>query len=270
MLVIKMIKRIKIFNNFNEKSIKTAKLIKERLTNNDFIIDDKNYDLAVAIGGDGAFLRTVKQNNFNSDIYYIGINSGTLGFMQEIKLEEIDKFIDELKNKKYKVEEIGIQETKIKSKNNFSRFYSLNEIVIRNSEFGRIDLNINVDNALLERFVGDGILVATSTGSTAHNLSYGGSIVYNTFTSLQITPIGPINSKTYRSLVNSLIIPDKKEIMIIPEYKGNEMLIAVDGVNNYYEEVESISTKIDNKKIKCLRLSNYNFSQKINEKLLTD
>ena len=265
-----MIKRIKIFNNFGEKSLQTAKLVKEKLISNNFIIDDKNYDLAIAIGGDGAFLRTVKQNNFNSDIYYIGINSGTLGFMQEVKQEEVDKFIYELKNEKYKVEEIGIQETKIKSKDNFSRFYSLNEIVIRNSEFGRVNLNINVDNVLLERFVGDGILVATSTGSTAHNLSYGGSIVYNTFTSLQITPIGPINSKTYRSLVNSVIIPDQKEIIITPEYRSNEMLISVDGLNNYYEDVESISTKIEDKKIKCLRLSHYNFSQKINEKLLID
>lgn len=263
-----MIKNIKLFVNKNDKSLETAKLIKEKLANNGFIINDKDCDLAIAVGGDGSFLRMVKQNNFNSDIYYIGINSGTLGFMQEVKLEEIDKFISELKERKYKVEEIGIQETIINSKEGASRFYSLNEIVVIDENLKCVRLNINIDNDLLERFVGDGILIATSSGSTAHNLSYGGSIVYNTFTSLQITPIGPINSKTYRSLVNSVIIPDKKDIIINPE--NNNLLVTVDGENNYYENVDSIITKIDDKKIKCLRLSHYNFSHKINEKLLTD
>ena len=95
-----MLKNIKLFINKNDKSLETAKLIKDKLVTNGFIINDKNYDLAIAVGGDGSFLRMVKQNNFNSDIYYIGINSGTLGFMQEVKVEEIDKFIDELKNNK--------------------------------------------------------------------------------------------------------------------------------------------------------------------------
>ena len=48
------------------------------------------------------------------------------------------------------------------------------------------------------------------------------------------------------------------------------MIITIDGENNFYENVENIVTKIDDKKIKCLRLSHYNFPQKINEKLLTD
>ena len=135
-----MIKNIKLFINKNDKSIETAKLIKERLTYNGFIVDDKKYDLGIAVGGDGSFLRMVKQNNFNSVIYYIGINSGTLGFMQEVKVEEIDEFIDELKNNKYKVEEIGIQETVVKAKDSLSRFYSLNEIVIRDKNLKVVKL----------------------------------------------------------------------------------------------------------------------------------
>lgn len=266
-----MIKNIKLFINKNDKSIETAKLIKERLTCNGFIVNDKKYDLGIAIGGDGSFLRMVKQNNFNSDIYYIGINSGTLGFMQEVKVDEIENFITELKEEKYRVDEIGIQETIVNSKYYQSRlpkFYSLNEIVVRDKNLKVLKTDINIDNDLLEKFMGDGILIATSSGSTAHNLSYGGSIIYPTFSSLQITPMGPINSKAYKSLVNSVIIPDKKEITLIPENK--DLLLTIDGENKIYNDVESISTKIDDKKIKCLRLSHYNFPEKINEKLLSD
>ena len=265
-----MIKNIKLFVNKNNQSLETAKLIKDKLISNGFIIDDNKYDLAIAVGGDGSFLRMVKQNNFTSDIYYIGINSGTLGFMQEVKVEEIDKFIEELKNNKYKVEEIGIQETIVNCKNSSSRFYSLNEIVVRDKNLKVVKLDINIDNDLLERFLGDGILIASSSGSTAHNLSYGGSIVYNTFTSLQITPMGPINSKVYRSLINSVIVPDKKEIILKPEENHKNLIVTVDGENNVYNNVDNITTKIEDKKIKCLRLSHYNFPEKINEKLLTD
>jgi len=265
-----MIKNIKLFVNHNDESIKTAKLIKDKLCKNGFVVDDKKYDLAIAVGGDGSFLRMVKQNNFNSNIYYIGINSGTLGFMQEVKVNEIDNFIDELKNNKYKVDQVGIQETTVNHGKDSSKFYSLNEIVIRDKNLKVVKLGINIDNYLTESFMGDGLIIATSSGSTAHNLSYGGSIVYPTFTSLQITHMGPINSKVYRSLVNSIIIPDKKEVVLIPEKEHKNLIVTVDGEHNFYDDVDNIITMIDDKKIKCLRLSHYNFSQKINEKLLTD
>lgn len=265
-----MIKNIKLFPNDNDKSIETSKLIKNKFIENGFIISEQNYDLAIAVGGDGSFLRMVKRNNFDSNIYYIGINSGTLGFLQEVKIDEVDKFIMELKYNKYKVEEVGIQETVINHNTCTSRFYSLNEIVIRDKELKMVKMDINIDGDLLERFIGDGILIATSTGSTAYNLSLGGSIVYNNFSSLQLTPIAPINSKFYRSLVNSVIVPDKREIEIVPSADRNNLLVIVDGENNCYDDVSSITTKIDNQKIKQLRLSHYNFPQKINEKILTD
>ena len=51
---------------------------------------DSDIDLVISVGGDGSFLRMVKDNNFNSDIYYIGVNSGTLGFLQEIDIKDTD------------------------------------------------------------------------------------------------------------------------------------------------------------------------------------
>ena len=265
-----MIKKIKLFSNDNEVCLKTRIDIENKLKEKGFIIDNEDYDLGIAIGGDGSFLRMIKNTNFNSDIYYIGINGGTLGFMQEVKVEEIDLFIEELINNKYKIEELGIQETIIYHNNETSRFYSLNEIIIRDKDLKVVKLDINIDGDLLEKYIGDGLLIATSTGSTAHNLSFGGSIVYNTFTSLQITPIAPLNSKVYRSLLNSVIIPDKKEIEIIPSKKIDDYIVTIDGENNIYDNVEKITTIIDDKKIKTLRLSKYNFSEKIKEKLLND
>lgn len=261
-----MIKNIKLYVNNNDKSLSTAKLIKEKLIYNGFKIDNEKYDLAIAVGGDGSFLRMIKANNFNSDIIYVGINVGTLGFAQEVSIDDIDLFIDELKNNDYKIDNIGIQETKLKTKDEEKNFYSLNEIVVRDKELNTLVSDVKIEDVLLEHFVGDGLLIATSFGSTAYNLSFGGSIIYNTFHTLQITPIAPLNNKSYRNLLNSVVIPENKIITLIP--KNNNLLITVDGENYSYNDVESIETYVDKKRVKCLRRKDYNFSKKINEKFL--
>ncbi len=260
------IKRVKLFSNDNENSKEIEKILKNELEKENFIICDKDYELAIAIGGDGSFLRMLKRSNFNSDIYYIGVNSGTLGFLQEIKPKDLNKFVEKLKNNNIKIEEIGIQETIIHSKNSSSLFYTLNEIVIRDKNLNTTKLNIRIDDFLLEKFIGDGILVSTSTGSTAYNLSYGGSIVYNTLHTLQITPIAPLNNKSYRSLLNSVVLPENKLVTIIPENKN--LLITVDGENKFFDDVNFIETSVKNKRIKCIRNIDYDFSTKINEKFL--
>lgn len=127
----KTIKKVKLFPNNNKKSQKIAHSLKVKLLKKGYILDNQNYDLAIAIGGDGSFLRMVKDCNFNSEIYYIGINVGTLGFAQEIYPENIDLFLQKLKRNNYKIENIGIEETKVKTKEQEYKFYSLNEILIR-------------------------------------------------------------------------------------------------------------------------------------------
>ena len=262
------INSIKIFCNDNAKSLTLKNCLIEKLNENKFLIVEENPDLCIAIGGDGSFLRMVKNNNFKSDTIYVGINAGTLGFLQEIKIDDIENFIYKLNNNLYNIEEVGIQETLITTKTSNSLFYSLNEIVIRDYDLNTTKLNINVNNGKLEKFIGDGLLVSTSTGSTAYNLSFGGAIVANSLHTLQITPIAPLNSKSYRSLINSIIIPENVLITIIPDKISTNLLITIDGENNVYKNVLKIDTFVKDKRIKCLRLENYNFFEKINEKFL--
>ncbi len=264
----KNISKIKLFSNHTLKAQETLKIIEKKLIANNFFIVDEEYDLAIAIGGDGSFLQMVKENNFNSDIYYIGINAGTLGFAQEINIEDIDDFIKELKNDDFKIDKIGIQETEIKNNDSISKFYSLNEIVIREKDLNTVFLNIMIEDVFLEKFVGDGILITTSFGSTAYNLSFGGSIIYNTFHTLQLTPVAPLNNKSYRSLINSIVIPDEKIIKIVPNSDKNNLLITIDGENKIYNDVVEIKTYVNKKRIKFLRRKDYDFSKKINEKFL--
>ena len=261
------IKKFRLFVNDNDKSREAADIVNSKLCEAGFKSVKKDYDLAIAIGGDGSFLRMVKATNFNSNVLYIGINAGTLGFAQEVSIEEIDKFVDELKNNNFKVDNIGVQETKVITDDSDSYFFSLNEIVIRQKELNTVVLDVKIDDVFLETAVGDGLLISTSFGSTAYNLSFGGSIVYNTFHTLQITPIAPLNNKSYRSLLNSVILPENKVISLLPQ-RNRDLLITIDGENKYYENVIKVETVVDKKRINCLRRKGYNFVEKINEKFL--
>lgn len=261
------IKHFRLFSNDNERSKVVEEKVRDKLVKNNFIEDKNNYDLAIAIGGDGSFLRMVKQTNFNSDVLYVGINAGTLGFAQEVSIDDIDDFIEELKNESYKVDSIGVQKTKVITEKSDSNFYSLNEIVIRKEDLNTILLDVYIEDSILESFVGDGLLIATSFGSTAYNLSHGGSIVYNTFHTLQITPIAPLNNKSYRNLLNSVILPENKKVTLVPR-KGKDILITIDGENKVYKDALEVQTFVNDKRIKCLKRKDYNFSKKINEKFL--
>ena len=261
-------KTVRLFVNDNETSKNVSKIVKEKLESANFQIVEDNYDLAIAIGGDGSFLRMIKNTNFNENCLYIGINAGTLGFAQEVNIEEIDQFILDLKDKNYKIENIGIQEIEIKTPDTISKQLSLNEMIVRDMELNTANLKVLVEDVLLEDFVGDGLLLATSFGSTAYNLSFGGSIVYNTFHTLQLTPIAPLNNKSYRNLLNSVILPDNKEIVIKPCNRTKNLLITVDGDNNFYKNVDYVSSKVSGREIQILRMKDYNFIKKINDKFL--
>ena len=267
--IMKKINKVKLFINNNLKSRKAAEEIKKELINNKFQLVEEDFDLGIAVGGDGSFLRMVTICNFNSECYYVGINAGTLGFAQDISLEEIKPFIKSLSKENINYDKIGIGEVEVIFKNKtINKFNIVNEIVIRNEELNTLHANVFVDESLLEKYVGDGLLIATSFGSTAYNLSFGGSIVFNTFDTLQLTPIAPLNNKSYRNLINSVIIPSNKIITIEPNTNDNNLLITVDGKNTFLNEVEKIKIVINNKTINIIRKKDYDFIKKVNEKFI--
>lgn len=209
----------------------------------------------------------VKNSSFNEEVYYLGVNAGTLGFAQDIYPDDLDNLLERLDKNEYKVEKVGALETEVYVDGDVSKFCSLNEILVRDKDFNTAFLKILINGNLLEHFVGDGVLVSTSFGSTAYNLSFGGSIVYNDLHTLQITPVAPLNSKSYQVLRNSVIIPEQRKVTIIPENRTKGLLISVDGENNFYDHVDKVETSVK-RKIKCLRMNEYDYTKKINEKFL--
>ena len=261
------INKIKIFSNHTPKSNEIEKELLNLLNENNYQISD-DFDLGIAIGGDGSFLKMIKQTNFNSNPYYIGINTGTLGFLQEINPNKLKKFIGSLNKNDFKIDEIGVLETSITYDDNIKKYYALNELVIRDLNLNVFKSEVLVDNVKLENFAGDGLLIATSVGSSAYNISLNGALVYNTLHTLQITPISPINTSAYRNLLNPIILPEKSLLEMIPQKKS--VTILIDGEMKQIQNINKIECSVKDKKLKFLRMKEYQFINIVNKKFLSE
>ncbi len=260
--------KIKLFPNKNSDSIFIADILKEKLKGSGLSITDDDADLGIAIGGDGSFLHMVAKTDFNTKMLYIGINNGTLGFLQEIKPTELNAFIDNLKHQRYRIENVSFENIKVVTKEEVYYFKCLNEVVIRDMNLSTIYLDVFVDKTYLEKFVGDGLLIATQAGSTAYNMSLGGSIIYGGIHSLQISPIAPINNNIYRTVTNSVVIPEDRKIKLDLADRTHDIMILVDGVNHYFKNALYVEIENSNEYLQCLRMNDYDYTNIINNKFL--
>lgn len=245
-------RKINIISNKNLKSRKTSAKLKEKLLERGFLVPDhydKDSELNICVGGDGSFLRAVHRNNFPS-IPFVGVNTGHLGFFQEITPMEIDKFISKYINEEYSSEEIYLLSADIVTRKKTYHLKAVNEMVIKGTQSKVIHLDLFIDGNHLEKFSGDGLIISTPVGSTAHNSSAGGSIIYPTLKTLQITPLAPLSSKAYRSLLKSIIIPGDLIIRVRPEhYYSNSTLILNDGMEFKYDNIKHVDLRISKNKI---------------------
>ncbi len=265
------LKIINLISNKNFESKTTSKQLTERLVDRGYVVTDKynnEAELNICVGGDGAFLRAVHRNKFPS-IPFIGINTGHLGFFQEILPENIDEFVDHYISGNYLVEEMLLVDAQIQTKNKTYNLTGVNEIVIKAVKSKVIHLEVNIDGNHLQRFSGDGIIVSTPSGSTAYNFSSGGCIIYPSLNTLQITPLSPISSKAYRSLPNSAVIPGDLIISIKPEFRyTNSTLLVNDGMEFKYDNISNINLKISDKKIYKLNFNKDMYWSNLRSKFL--
>jgi NAD+ kinase len=218
----------------------------------------KKVDFLVSVGGDGTLLGLARKA-FKYDLPVLGINLGTLGFLTDLSMEQLPKFIDDLINKDYKINPRMIIEGQIKNK----KFIAFNDIVIsRKNLYTMLEVKAKINKKAFNTYFGDGLIVSTPSGSTAYNLSVGGPIVYPLTNAFILTPIAP-HSLTQRPIV----VPADFEI----EFKVTKeagAIVIVDGQEIYdLKKDEIIKIKIATKKSKMLNRTSRDFFEVLSEKL---
>lgn len=264
-------RKIHIFTNETEISRRMKVLLKRRMIEEGFTVSEAfsgDEELIVSIGGDGAFLRALHSFDL-PDIPFIGINTGHLGFFQEILPEQVDDFIDGYKRDKFKIQLLDTVCAVVQSDSGESEFVALNEIVIRGALSRIIHLIISIDGSYIERFSGDGIIVSTPAGSTAYSYSLGGAIVDPRLSLLQLTPMAPMNTTAYRSFTSGILLPSDLSIGIQPEKEGEYGLnVSADGFEHKHTGIKNIEICKGGKTVKLLRFENYDFWNKVKTKFL--
>lgn len=262
---------ISINSNKVQKSLDTRELLHKKLLDAGFEIDyeyNPNAELIISIGGDGSFLQTVHDYNL-PNIPLVGINTGHLGFFPDISPEEIDSFLESYLKGEFITQEIPLLKANIITKNNTSTLYAINEVVVKGDKSRTIHLRLDINDKHVQGFSGDGLIISTSTGSTAYNYAVGGSIVDTSLNVMQIAPVAPINTNSYRSFTSSIICSDDSLVRIAPECGfENSILIVVDGMEYSIKEIIDINLSISDIKINLLRTSNYEFWSRVSEKFL--
>jgi NAD+ kinase len=162
----------------------------------------KDCELCIVLGGDGTFLAAARLV-LPYEIPIVGINLGTFGFLTEIETVEVKKLLPKILKKKLPIQERLALEVYIEHEDGKREFvsYAVNDAVISKAALARI-INISIETPLgkVGNISGDGIIVATPTGSTAYALAAGGPIVYPTLDAKVLVPICP-HTLTQRPIV---------------------------------------------------------------------
>lgn len=143
--------------------------------------------LAISLGGDGTFLRAANLLA-EFDIPILGVNLGNLGFLTQIGTKNLTQILERLRAGDFKIEPRMRLEAVLEQK----RFSALNDIVICRVEMGKLTkLSVKADDEHIGLYPGDGLIIATPTGSTGYNLSAGGPIVEPALECILLTPLVP-------------------------------------------------------------------------------
>lgn len=179
-------------------------------------------DMMIAFGGDGTILSTARLVG-RAAVPILGVNLGKLGFLAELSVDEVESFVDDILNNQHVIEDRMV--VRVTAEGHDIQMFGVNDIVIDKSNSSRvIDMDTYVNNDYLVTYTGDGIIVATPTGSTGYSLASGGPIVVPASDVLTITPISP-----HTLTARSVIVPDSSVIRVSVESELQSVRVTADG-----------------------------------------
>jgi NAD+ kinase len=188
-------------------------------------LDAHDADLTLVLGGDGAILRAARQMGARQ-IPVLGVNLGRLGFLADLSQDEVCAVFPEVVAGRYQVTRHVMFECIVTGpEGEVHHSLGLNEITIQTGPpFHMIDLELLIDGESVSGYSGDGLILSTPIGSTAHSLSAGGPILGQEIEAFVVTPICP-HALTSRPVVESAA----REYNIRIRRAGESVFLLVDG-----------------------------------------
>ncbi len=186
-------------------------------------------DLLVVLGGDGTLIAVV-HNLRERQVPIVGVNLGKLGFLAEFTIDQLERNGDFLFSGGLPLTRRVMLAVRLETgAGRVIQTLAVNDcVVLAGPPFRMIELHVQVDDEQVAEIRGDGLIIATASGSTAHNLSAGGPILEPTAEAFLLTPICP-HALTFRP-----VALDARRRVVVRGARVNEgTTVAVDGQENF-------------------------------------
>ncbi|MFU7514781.1 NAD(+)/NADH kinase [Clostridium sp. HCS.1] len=202
-------------------------------------------DLIIVLGGDGTILSVARGINGKLDVPILGINIGNLGFLSSVEFSDIDKAFKKLKDGNYTSEKRMLLTCDFSLEKVINESLALNDIVIARGSLSRmIRFDIYIDGKRYYNYKGDGLIIATPTGSTAYSFSAGGPFVYPTVDAITLTPIC-----AHTTGIQPIVLNSNSNIEVRIKSNNDEINVIFDG--------QSTITHIDEVIVKIKKAKEY-------------
>ena len=182
-------------------------------------------DLLVCFGGDGTILHAARDATMHN-VPILGVNLGSVGFMAELEKTELS-LLSLLGRGIHRTEERMMLDVRVvRSGKVISETLALNDAVVSNGSMARVaELDVYADEELITDFTGDGVIVATPTGSTAYSMSAGGPIVEPTSSCIIVTPVC-----AHQLSVRAMVLDASRKVTVqVPRNTRKHLFLSVDG-----------------------------------------
>lgn len=220
-------------------------------------------EMLIVLGGDGTILTTARETA-GAGVPILGLNLGHLGFLAELEKHNLS-FFKNIVDGACKIDSRMMLDASIGCESDLMRFKALNDIVVSRGSLSRIlHINVYFDDEFVNRYLADGIIVSTPTGSTAYSLSAGGPIVEPSMDLIVVTPICPhaLHSR-------SIIAPADKTVRIVVDNPTqHEAMLTVDGQEGkLIEENDVVIIKKAAERTRLIRMTDHSFYNTLRQKL---
>jgi len=185
---------------------------------------EDEYDLVVVLGGDGTLLSVARDHDVRSP--FLGVNLGYLGFLSEVKRDELYPAMLEVLEGRFELEKRSLLDVELERYGGGQESYRvLNDAVINKSALARIlELTLDVDGKRVTTYRSDGLIISTPTGSTAYNLSADGPILTPKLPVVVLTPICP-----HTISMRPIVVSDSSTIVVTLQTDREEVYLTLDG-----------------------------------------
>jgi NAD+ kinase len=225
-------------------------------------VDLTGCDFILSVGGDGTFL-SASSLSVRSDVPVVGVNFGRVGFLSENRPEDVARA---LLDGDYVIEERAVLKASLEgvAGPDAEKFwpYAFNEFTVHRNGAAMLGIDVDIDGISLPTYWADGLIMSTSSGSTAYSLSAGGPIVLPGSKVLILTPIAPHNLN-----IRPLIVPDCANVTFRVHSRDSKVVFTADTRTLEINDGASVRMGVAQFSLKRVRLGSSNFINALTEKL---